>query len=226
MPPADTSTTWQQQAHEYLVQGRYDRAAALYEQAIEAEPKISSYYWHYGLLLLLQGEEAEAQTTWLLALSEVDPEQIEQSNAELISVLQTEAERRESFCDYSMAWAIRQHIREIASDYIDNLLQLVRLSIEIELFTPDIFEEIGLIYQIQVEHSTFDPALALDVIKVVLSQLLPSPEILNLIEVCRKRISSPKAWHDVLIPAAFKLGYDLQKPKEAAALIEAVLQIC
>ncbi|MER3475470.1 MAG: O-linked N-acetylglucosamine transferase, SPINDLY family protein [Leptolyngbya sp. ERB_1_2] len=223
MPPADTSTTWQQQAHEYLVQGRYDRAAALYEQAIEAEPKISSYYWHYGLLLLLQGEEAEAQTTWLLALSEVDPEQIEQSNAELISVLQTEAERRESFCDYSMAWAIRQHIREIASDYIDNLLQLVRLSIEIELFTPDIFEEIGLIYQIQVEHSTFDPALALDVIKVVLSQLLPSPEILNLIEVCRKRISSPKAWHDVLIPAAFKLGYDLQKPKEAAALIEADL---
>jgi len=223
--PVDISTTWQQQAHDYLIQGRYDRAATLYEQAIEAEPDIRSYYWHYGLLLLLQGEEAEAQTTWLFALSQVDSEQIEQSNAELISVLQTEAERRESLCVYSIAWAIRQHIREIAPDYIDNLLHLVRLSIEIELFTPDIFEEIGLIYQIQVEHSTFDPALALDVIKVVLSQLLPSPEILNLIEVCRTRISSPKAWHDILIPAAFKLGYDLQKPKEAAALIEAVLRI-
>ncbi len=225
MPPADTSTNLQQQAQDHLIQGRYDRAAILYEQAIEAEPDIRSHYWHYGLLLLLQGEEAEAQTIWLFALSETDPEQIGQSSAELVSILQTEAERRESLCDYSMAWAIRQHIREVAVNSIDNLWHLVQLSIWIGLFTPDIFDEIGLISQVQAEHSTFDPVLALEVIQRILSQFLPSPEILNLLEICRTRISPPKAWHDVLIPAAFRLGYDLQKPKEAAELIEVVLKI-
>lgn len=225
MPPVATSTTWQQQAQDYLVQGRYDRAATLYEQAIQAEPEIQSHYWNYGLLLLLQGEEAEAQTVWLFALSETDPEQVEPSSAELIRILQVEAERRELLCDYSMAWAIRQHIREIALDYVDNLWYLVQLSIELGLFTPGIFEELGLIYQVQAEQSAFDPVLALKVIERILSQFLPSEEIFNLIEVCRTRISPPKAWHDVLIPAAFRLGYDLNKPKEAAGLIEAVLRI-
>ncbi|MCU0549198.1 MAG: tetratricopeptide repeat protein [Leptolyngbya sp. Prado105] len=225
VPSVDISTSWQQQAHEYLIQGRYDRAATLYEQAIESEPDIKSYYWHYGLLLLLQGEEAEAQTTWLFALSEVDPDQVEQCNVELIQVLQTEAERREFLRDYSMAWAIRQHIREIAADDINNLWHLVKLSIEIGLFTSNIFEEIGLIQQIQVERPQFDPVLALKVIEQILGQFLPSSEILNLIEACKTKISPPKAWHDVIIPAAFRLGYDLRKPKEAAGLLEIVLTI-
>lgn len=225
VPPVNTSITWQQQAHDYLIQGRYDRAAMLYEQAIKAEPHVRHYYWYYGLLLLLQEEEAEAQTTWLFALSEVESDQIQQSTEELVNVLQTEAERRESLRDYQMAWAIRQHIREIAADNVNNLWHIVQLSIEIGLFTPAIFEEIGLLDRIQGAESTFDPALALEVIKEILSKFLPSPELLNLIGSCKTRISPPKVWHDVLIPAAFKLGYDLHKPKEAAELIEAVLQI-
>ena len=85
---------WQKQAHKYLIEGDYIQAANLYEQAIEQEAEIKSHYWYLGLLLLLQGQEVEAQTTWLLGMAEGDPEQVEQWTVELIEVLQTEAQRQ------------------------------------------------------------------------------------------------------------------------------------
>ncbi len=45
---------FQQEAYQYLIQGDYTKATNLYEQAIAAKPEIKSYYWHLGLLLLLQ----------------------------------------------------------------------------------------------------------------------------------------------------------------------------
>ncbi|BAU13363.1 TPR repeat-containing protein [Leptolyngbya sp. NIES-3755] len=223
-PPTDPSLSWQQQAHDYLVQGQYAQAATLYEQAIADEPEQKLYYWHYGLLLLLQGEEAEAQTTWLLALSEADSEQQEQSVLELVQVLQTEAERRESLCDYSMAWAIRQHIREVSPNHIDNLWHLVQLSIEIGLFTPAIFAEIGLIDQLQTEQPEFSQTLAFTAIRRVFGQVLPSPEIFELLKLCGTRISNAEAWYDLLVGTAFRLGHELGRAKEAAELITIVLQ--
>ncbi len=112
---------WQEQAHQYLVQGQYSQAASLYEQAIATEPEVKCHYWHLGLLLLLQEQEAEAQLTWLLAM-EGEPEQVDLWTVELVQVLQTEAQRREALADYSVAWAIRQHIREISPSDINNLL--------------------------------------------------------------------------------------------------------
>ena len=128
---------------------KYAEAAQLYEQAIESNPEERSYYWHLGLLLLLQGEEAEAQTTWLFAMSEGEPDQVEQWVAELAQVLQTEAERRETLTDYSTAWAIRQHLREICPDRVDNLLKILQHSIGLDLFTDDTFEELGLPQSLQ-----------------------------------------------------------------------------
>lgn len=146
---AEALTPWQLQASQYLVQANYAQAAQLYEQAIESNPEERSYYWHLGLLLLLQGEEAEAQTTWLFAMSEGEPDQVEQWVAELAQVLQTEAERRETLADYSTAWAIRQHLREVSPDLIYNVLQILQLSIELDLFTDDTLEELGLSQSLQ-----------------------------------------------------------------------------
>ena len=53
------AVNWQEQAHQYLVQGQYSEAASFYEQAIAAEPNVKSHYWHLGLLLLLQEQEAD-----------------------------------------------------------------------------------------------------------------------------------------------------------------------
>lgn len=111
--PLNNQAYWQQQAYQCLLIGEYSQAASLYEQAIEVEPNVKSNYWYCGLLLLLQGQEAEAQTTWFLGMAEGESEQVDLWTTELIQVLQTEAERREALTDYSVAWAIRQHIREL-----------------------------------------------------------------------------------------------------------------
>ncbi|NEP08327.1 MAG: tetratricopeptide repeat protein, partial [Okeania sp. SIO4D6] len=57
---------WQQQANQCLVNSNYGKAINLYEKAISLHPQNKSYYWQLGLMLLLEGQEEEAQTTWLL----------------------------------------------------------------------------------------------------------------------------------------------------------------
>ena len=47
---------WQQQADHLVQQANYPQAASLYEQAIETEPGIKNYYWHLGVLMVLQGQ--------------------------------------------------------------------------------------------------------------------------------------------------------------------------
>ncbi len=126
--PLNTQADWQQQAYQCFLLGEYSRAANLYEQAIEVEPDVKSNYWYLGLLLLLQGQEAEAQTTWFLGIAEGEPDQVELWTAELIQVLQTEAERRDALTDYPIAWAIRQHMSEIAPKAIFNKEKAIKYS--------------------------------------------------------------------------------------------------
>ena len=114
-----------EEAKKYLIQGNYTEAESLYQKAIATEPENKFHYWYLGLTFLLQGEEEEAQTTWLFAMVDGESEQIDIWTRELIQVLEIEANRRATVADYSVAWAIRQHIRELNPTEINNLLQLV-----------------------------------------------------------------------------------------------------
>jgi predicted O-linked N-acetylglucosamine transferase (SPINDLY family) len=225
LPLCPVDSSGQIQAYNYLLEEQYANAIALYEQAIHEHPEVRSNYWYYGLLLLLQGQEEEAQAAWLFTLSELHPEEAEQASAELFQVLQTESERRTSKGDYAIAWVIRQHIREIAPDQIDNLLNLVELSIELRRYTPEILEEIGLIDHIQAEQCQFNLNLLLSVIDHILDHFLPSPELLELIKVGITRLFSTQAWLDLLIPHALRIGYELHRYKEAAEFLEFILTI-
>lgn len=126
-----------QQIDQYLATGEYSQAIKIYEQAIENEPGIKSNYWYLGLLLLLQGQEAEAQMTWLFAMSEGDTEEVKAWTKELVEVLEQEATRFAEKQDYQTAWLIRQHIQEINPNRINNLLNIIYLSIKAELFTEE-----------------------------------------------------------------------------------------
>src|SRR5919202_6201478 len=112
---------WQQQAYQCLIKGNYTQAASYYERATLAEPDVKSHYWYLGLALLLQGQEVEAQTTWLMAMMEGESEQVEEWTAELNRVLENEATRREGLEEESVAWTIREQIREVCPTEIDNL---------------------------------------------------------------------------------------------------------
>ncbi len=222
MSPVEALITWQQQANQYLVQGNYGQAAHLYEHAIESDPDVESNYWHLGLLLLLQGQEEEAQTTWLFALSE--SEEIERSTTELIQVLQAETARREGLEDYSIAWAIRQHMREICPTDLDNLLRIVYLSIELNFFTHETLEEINLVQQLQSTQAAIDLELLRQVLGQVLQKSSPAPLILEFAKACA-RFLEPEKLMWTLLPAIIRFGYTCSCPTFAAELAELYLRI-
>ena len=200
-------TLWQQQAHQCLLRGDYSQAANLYEQAIEDEADTKSCYWYLGLMLLLQGQEAEAQTTWLLGMAEGEPEQVEQWTAELIEVLQAEAFRRGNLADYLLAWTIRQHIREINPSDINNLLHLIGLSILLDIYTGDELNSLGVIELLQSELTT---EVELDLLMQVLKSILDCdpfhPSTLELAEACLPHVREPQAFVQLMIVACIEIS--------------------
>ncbi|WP_449418434.1 O-linked N-acetylglucosamine transferase, SPINDLY family protein [Phormidium nigroviride] len=217
---------WQQQARQYLIQGDCTQAANLYEQAMAAEPETKSYYWHLGLMLLLQGQEIEAQTTWLLGMADGEPEQVEEWTAQLLDVLQMEAERREALSDYSVAWAIRQHIREINPADVNNLLRLIELFIRLETFTGDELTSVGLIELLQVEPAIeVDAGLLMQVLQSVLACEPSHPSTLEFAEACLAHVCEPQLYIRILLETACELGYILKITRVAIRLGELVLRL-
>ena len=215
----------QQQAFEHLIQGDYSKAANLYEQAIEAEPDVQSHYWHLGLVLLLQGQEAEAQLTWLLPMAEGDPEQIELWTEELLQVLQAEAERREKLADEQVAWAIRQHMREIAPRDVNNLLHIIQLSIKLETFTGEDLTTLGIIELLQAEAAVVAPDLLLQVLQSLLDFAPLEPSVFLFAEACLHHVHEPLAFIDVLLIAAIKIAYSALQPTVATRFAELCLRL-
>ncbi|MDY6902333.1 MAG: O-linked N-acetylglucosamine transferase, SPINDLY family protein [Cyanobacteriota bacterium] len=213
-----------QEAYQYLIQGEYTKATNLYEQAIAAEPDIKSYYWHLGLLLLLQGQETEAQMTWMLPLTEVEEEEIEFYTNELTQVLQTEAERRETQEEYSISWLIRQHLREVNPDNINNLLKLIQLSIKQESLEDTTLDDWGLIELLKQENN-----LNLELLKQVLQEFLENvplhPETLDFVEACLTNFSKPEDCFWIILPAVMKIGHTFKNPEQAAHILELYLHI-
>jgi protein O-GlcNAc transferase len=114
----------------------FSQGIEFYERAIATHPQIKSNYWHLGLAKLLQGEEEEAQMTWLSAIADESPEQLDVALSELTQILEIEAQNREAIGDHHAVWLVRQHIRENNPEALNNLLKLILASIEIEEFNP------------------------------------------------------------------------------------------
>ncbi|MEH2264250.1 O-linked N-acetylglucosamine transferase, SPINDLY family protein [Nostoc sp.] len=218
---------WQNQAEQYFIQEKYLQAAQLYEQAIVIEPNVISYYWHLGLTLLLQGQEAEAQMTWMLPMTEADEEQLPIWINELVQILQIEAERRETLAEYSLAWLIRQHIREINPSDINNLLQILLLSIKLQKIEQiDELNEWRLIESLNAkENIEINTELLIQLVKEFLNAVPLHPINLNLIEASLPYFSDPHQCFSILLPAAIQLGHTLRQPLLAASLLELHLRL-
>ncbi len=212
---------WHAQAQDCWQKGAYAEAAALYSQAIAAAPQERSLYWHLGLLLLLQGQEAEAQTTWLLVLAEAEVEQLEEWTAELVQVLETEAERQREQGDPAIAWAIRQHIREIVPDQIDNLLHLIQISARLEQLTGDELASLEVIAALQSSPVEVNADFLLSVLDDVLAAIPPDGIVVDFTEACLPRIPYSNALRIVLLNHAIKIAYSLRCPLLSAHLLEA-----
>ncbi len=220
-------TNWQQQAEQYLIQGHYSQAANLYEQAIAQEPNVTSYYWHLGLLLLLQGQEAEAQMTWMLPITEAGEEKLQEYTSELLQVLKKEAERRERLGEYSLAWTIRQHMREIDPSDINNFLHILILSIKLE--NNEVMDELHNYRLIEIlkdkDNVSVDSNLLLQLLEQILNVFPSHPATLDLVEACLPYGNDYHQLLCILLPAAMKIGHTLRQPLLAASLLKLYLQL-
>ncbi|HIK29509.1 MAG TPA: tetratricopeptide repeat protein [Oscillatoriaceae cyanobacterium M7585_C2015_266] len=174
----------QARAAEYLQQQQYSEAIALYEQSIQENPKVMSNYWHLGLAYLLQGQESEAQVTWLSAMAQASPEQVNVWTEELIEVLEAEALRREAVSDFQIAWVIRKYIYEFAPEKFNNLLSIVWLSLQIEGFSlQQIKQEVSKFYIRLLDNKSneFDREKTLQILKRFV-YINPFHEIFDLFE--------------------------------------------
>ncbi|MBD2353942.1 O-linked N-acetylglucosamine transferase, SPINDLY family protein [Tolypothrix sp. FACHB-123] len=219
--PLANKNIWQQQAEKYLIEENYSAAASLYEQAIEIEPDIKSHYWNLGLMLLLQGQETEAQMTWFMALSDTD----EMYTADLLEVLLTEAKRRATINDYQVAWAIRQHIKEIDPENINNLLHIVKLAILLNNFSDDItnlLEAITILLPIQID--SCDTDLLLNVIVNLLIYTPKEDALLTFFEACLKYFPEPFNIIDTAMLEIINIAFFKQMPELASRFGELCLQ--
>ncbi|MGJ5673458.1 MAG: O-linked N-acetylglucosamine transferase, SPINDLY family protein [Nostochopsis sp.] len=222
-----TPSQYHQRAEKYLLTGNYIQAASLYEEAITIEPDIKSYYWYLGLILLLQGQEVEAQTTWLMAMMEGEAEQVEDWNTELINILETEAKRRESLEEYSLAEKIRHNIKELAPRNINNLLYLVKLLIKLETYTNDELQELGVIEILQSESRVeVKLELLMQTLQSILDNYYIYPSTLDFAKACLPYFQDNCQYLlSIILPSALEIAYSHRLPRIAAQLCEIYLQL-
>ncbi|BAB72520.1 O-linked N-acetylglucosamine transferase, SPINDLY family protein [Anabaena sp. FACHB-709] len=222
-----TPNEWHHRAEKCFLANNYYQAANLYEEAISIEPEIKSYYWYLGLMLLLQGQDVEAQTTWFMAMMEGETEEIEVWNSELVNILQTEAERREELEEYSIAEKIRQSIKEFSPQDIHNLLHLLQLAIKLEIYTGENLQELGIIKLLQSEPIVdVNLEFLLETLKLVLYYAPTHPSTLEFVEICLPYCKdNNQALLVTLLPTALELGYSQRQFDIAINLCELYLKI-
>lgn len=224
-----STTELQQQAIEYFVTQDYAQAVTLYQNWVDIHPECREGYWYLGLALLLQGQEVEAQVTWMLVIGEATDEEIGLWTQELVSVLETEAERQVKENQPKLAWVIRQHIREIDPSDINNLLNLLQLALELERLTEDELTEIGItdLLSTNSESIQVNIPLLLQTLNCFLEKSPLDPLLSKFLEVCVPFISSEElsAFLDIVLSACIKISRTLFHPDVAITLAKITLKV-
>jgi predicted O-linked N-acetylglucosamine transferase (SPINDLY family) len=215
--------SFHEQAQQALLQKNYGLAASLYEQAIYQQPEERSNYWYLGVLLLLQGQEAEAQTTWLIAMSEAEADQMDQWTADLLQILQTEVQRQTELENNDLAWLLCQHMRELAPGYLENLLQIVHLSAQQARLTGEELVALGVISSLQsAPLGSLDATVLLSLLAMVLA-IPPHPAIVDFAAAVLPHMPAAD-FVNVLTPALMQIAHARRIPKLAADLVEVYLK--
>jgi predicted O-linked N-acetylglucosamine transferase (SPINDLY family) len=129
--------SWHFQVEPAIMQGDFWQVSQFYEELIEREPLEISHYWYLGLAYLLEAREEEAQATWLFVLSQGDEGEMTAWTADLVNILDGEAQRQLELGNLETSWLIRGHIREIIPDNVDNLLRFILLAINLNYFEQE-----------------------------------------------------------------------------------------
>ncbi|MDJ1182184.1 hypothetical protein [Roseofilum casamattae] len=218
----------QQQAWQCLVKADYSQAITLYQKIVEVEPEQRHTYWNLGLALLLDGQEMEAQVTWMLVIGEGTEAEVEEWTAELLGILTTEADRQEAIDNLQSAWVIRQHIREIVPTDSNNLLKLLQLGLKSELLTEEEIDDIGIISLLESELKVteIDFSLLMQTLAVFLDKAPLDPVLPKLVEASVGHIPDDKAeeFINLVLSVCLKINHNFHRPDIAVALTKITLK--
>lgn len=221
---------WQPQAYSYLLQKDYAKALSIYERIISDAPEVITHYFYLGLIQLLQGQETDAQFTWMACLTDqASPEQIDIWTAELVEILYIEAQRQRANFDYETAWLICQHIHEIDPHNLNNSLTLVALSVQLQTLDPENAVFIELIENLNEEHiseneSVFNQDLLWQLF-TSLTKYSPYPLLIEFTEACLPFVKEPNLFVYQLIESAMQMAYFKQRQDLAIGLLKLCLQL-
>ncbi|MDC0834450.1 O-linked N-acetylglucosamine transferase, SPINDLY family protein [Geitlerinema sp. CS-897] len=186
--------------------GDYAEAAIAFENAIDGAPEQTQYYAYLGLAYLLQGAEAEAQLAWMTPEIEGLSDNW---GRELSDVLQQEVQQ----LDPKQAWLLRQHLRELVPDDLENLLKLLQLSLNSNLWVDGdpLVEQVCHCLQVTAIDGVPQEALW-NTLDRLLEQTPNLPESLNLCRIAATRLLSTSQFIDRLLDRAKHLEFANQNP--------------
>jgi predicted O-linked N-acetylglucosamine transferase (SPINDLY family) len=192
-----------------------------YESAIAENPDDRTLYWQYGLALLLNNQEEEAQGTWLMVLAEAE-EQEEVWRSELQSVLETAAAETN---DTEAAALIRQQIQVVFPELIENILHLLLLSITQRTLSLETLDQLQLIeaLQFQAVDAALDQSLLLDALKQYLAVALPHPITVELVQAIQPHVLDRRLFADIVLAQAEVIGHVRNFAQLAVDLIALLL---
>jgi predicted O-linked N-acetylglucosamine transferase (SPINDLY family) len=128
----------------YLVQGDYTQIIDICEREIQAQPDLRALSWYLGLTYLLQDQADIAEATWLFQLSQGSDEELEAWIHELSSLLHQEAFRQRDRGEVEKSWLIREWMRSLDAQNLENIGELISLAIQMERWSAEVLAEFEL----------------------------------------------------------------------------------
>ena len=163
----------EKQANAYLADKKYQELVNYLEEKIDCEPDKFDYYCYLGLAYFLLGREEEAQTAWFFIFSQEDEEYLEY----LVTILEQEAEKQFETQKYETSYSLRQVIREIYPESVNNLFLMAELAIKLNLLSSDYLKALSIVEALK---NANQKEIDLEILHRVFAQLLENPLLMNI----------------------------------------------
>jgi predicted O-linked N-acetylglucosamine transferase (SPINDLY family) len=179
---------------QHIIAQNYLAGISICEEKISLEPDVKLSYWYLGLIFLLQGKESEAQMTWAMGLSDIEPQEEQRYISELALILELESGRLKTTPDdqdkWQRIWLIHRHLYEIVPERLSNLLSVTQLAIKLNYLSEDdeIFNNLTLVLQSTKEFELNEEKLILDLLQQILETYPYYPTALTFAEICIDRL--------------------------------------
>jgi predicted O-linked N-acetylglucosamine transferase (SPINDLY family) len=193
-----------------------------YEQAFQEQPDSPIFCAYLGLAHLLNGDEAAAQLIWFNGLMEVAESDVEKWLEVITSTLLDEAINQRTAQNLQNSWLIHQHIRELAPAHIENLLNLLQITIQLEEFHTNLLSDWGVIEALNDTNHKLDSYLIEATLKGILT--FPAVDSVKFAEACLPFFVSESDWASVLINSAKEVAFKRKLSNFAALLTELCLK--